>query len=153
MPQPQQCQNQAMYATYTTAHGNARSLTHWARPEIKPTTSWVLVGLVNHCATTGTPLSAILWADNNSAHFSFLFFFWSFCLFRTAPVVYGCSQARGWIGAIAASLRHSYRYQNQLAWSYPLLAHYYWCRCNDPSWRSDNLNIYRQNRFHFFSGE
>ena len=32
--------------TYTTAHGNTRSLTHWARPGIKPTSSWMLVGFV-----------------------------------------------------------------------------------------------------------
>ena len=29
--------------TYTLAHGKARSLTHWARPGIEPTTSWFLV--------------------------------------------------------------------------------------------------------------
>ena len=28
---------------YTTAHSNTRSLTHWARPGIKPTSSWILV--------------------------------------------------------------------------------------------------------------
>ena len=44
-----------MSATYTTAHGNTGSLTHWARPGIEPTTSWFLVGFVNHWATTGTP--------------------------------------------------------------------------------------------------
>ena len=42
--------------THTTAHGNARSATQWARrPGIKPATSWILVGFVNHWATTGTP--------------------------------------------------------------------------------------------------
>ena len=30
MPQPQQCQNRATSATYTIAHGNSGSLTHWA---------------------------------------------------------------------------------------------------------------------------
>ena len=29
--------------TYSTAHDNARSLTHWVGPGIKPTTSWFLV--------------------------------------------------------------------------------------------------------------
>ena len=29
-------------ATYTTAHGNAESLTHWMRPGIEPTSSWIL---------------------------------------------------------------------------------------------------------------
>ena len=33
--------------TYTTAHGNARSPTHQARPGTEPTSSWILVGFVN----------------------------------------------------------------------------------------------------------
>ena len=52
------CQRQhrirAGSATYTTAHSNTGSLTHWARPGIELETSWSLVGFVNHCATTGT---------------------------------------------------------------------------------------------------
>ena len=32
-----------MSATYTTAHGNTGSLTHWVRPGIKPLSSWMLV--------------------------------------------------------------------------------------------------------------
>ena len=47
MPQTQQFEIRAASATYTTAHGNARSLTHWARPGIKSTTSWFLVGFVS----------------------------------------------------------------------------------------------------------
>ena len=47
MPEPQQRQIQAVSVTYTTAHGNIRSLTHWARPGIKPTASWFLVGFVS----------------------------------------------------------------------------------------------------------
>ena len=35
-PQPQQCQILATSVTYTTAHGNAGSLTHLARPGINP---------------------------------------------------------------------------------------------------------------------
>ena len=31
---------------YTTAHGNARSLTHWMRPGIELMTSWILVRFV-----------------------------------------------------------------------------------------------------------
>ena len=34
-------------ATYTTAHGNTGSLTHGVGPEIKPTSSCVLVGFVS----------------------------------------------------------------------------------------------------------
>ena len=36
-----------MSVTHTTAHGNAGSLTHWARPGIKPTTSWFLNGFIS----------------------------------------------------------------------------------------------------------
>ena len=54
-PQLQQLEIQAMSVTYTTAHGNARSLTHWVRAGIKPASSWMLVEFVNHRATTGTP--------------------------------------------------------------------------------------------------
>ena len=36
----------ATSATYTTTHGNAGSLTHWARPGIEPTSSWILVRFV-----------------------------------------------------------------------------------------------------------
>ena len=55
MPELQQHRIWAVSATYTTAHGNAGSLTHWARPGIKPATSWFLVRFINHQATMGTP--------------------------------------------------------------------------------------------------
>ena len=45
-PQPQQCQIRATPATYTTAHSNAGSLTHWPRPGIEPVSSWILLGFV-----------------------------------------------------------------------------------------------------------
>ena len=32
-----------MSVTYSTAHSNAGSLTHWARPGIEPVSSWILV--------------------------------------------------------------------------------------------------------------
>ena len=58
----QQHQIQAASVTYTTAHGYIRSLTHWARPGIKPATSWILVRFVTHWATMGTPgLSFYYW--------------------------------------------------------------------------------------------
>ena len=46
-PQPQQCRIQAASGTYTTAHSNAKSLTNWERPRIKPATSLFLVGFVS----------------------------------------------------------------------------------------------------------
>ena len=36
----------AVSVTYTTAHGNARSLTHWARPGIKPVSSLMVVRFI-----------------------------------------------------------------------------------------------------------
>ena len=32
--------------TYTAAHGHSRSLTHWARPGMEPTSSWILVRFI-----------------------------------------------------------------------------------------------------------
>jgi len=46
--------------TYTTAHGNTRSLTHWVRPGIEPASSWTPVRPRFHCATTGTPIDFFL---------------------------------------------------------------------------------------------
>ena len=46
-PQPQQQGTQALSAAYTTAHGNTRYLTHWARPRIEPASSWILVGFIS----------------------------------------------------------------------------------------------------------
>ena len=44
--------------------------------------------------------------------FIFIFNFFVFCLFRATPMVYGGSQARGLIGATAASLHHSHAMQD-----------------------------------------
>ena len=46
-PQPQQHRIWATPVTYTTLHGNSRSLTHWARPGTEPTSSWILVRFVS----------------------------------------------------------------------------------------------------------
>ena len=47
-PQPQQHRIWAASVTPTTAHGNARSSTHWARPGIEPESLWMPAGLVNN---------------------------------------------------------------------------------------------------------
>jgi len=46
-PQPQQHGIWAASATYTTAHRNTGSLTHWARPGIELASSWMLVRFVS----------------------------------------------------------------------------------------------------------
>ena len=45
-PQPQPCRIWAAPVTYTTAHGDAGSLTHWWRPGIKSSSLWILVGFI-----------------------------------------------------------------------------------------------------------
>ena len=47
MPEWEQCQILAMSETYTTAHHNAGLWIYWARPGIKPTTSWFLVRFIS----------------------------------------------------------------------------------------------------------
>ena len=42
-------------ATYTTAHGNIGSSTHWVRPGIEPASEWIVARFVNQWAMMGTP--------------------------------------------------------------------------------------------------
>ena len=58
-PQPQQCKIWAASVTYTAAYSNAGSLTDWARPGIKPTSSLIRVGFLTHWATIETPRNDI----------------------------------------------------------------------------------------------
>ena len=60
-PHPQQLGIWGVFVTYTTAQSKARSLTHWVRPGIEPTASWILVGFIIHWATTGTPSIAFIY--------------------------------------------------------------------------------------------
>ena len=45
-----------MSSTYTIGHGRAGFLTHWARPGIKPTSSWILVGFATTEHDGNSPL-------------------------------------------------------------------------------------------------
>ena len=45
-PQPEPSWIRAASATYTTTHGNTRALDQWARPEIKPVSSWITVRFI-----------------------------------------------------------------------------------------------------------
>ena len=61
-PQPQQHQIWAASETYTTAHGNTRSLTHRARLGIEPSFSWVLCRVLNPLNNNGNSWTAFrLW--------------------------------------------------------------------------------------------
>ena len=37
------------------SHSDTESLTHCARPGMEPASSWILVGFINHYATSGSP--------------------------------------------------------------------------------------------------
>ena len=65
-PQPPQRRIRATSATYTTAHGDVGSLTHWERPGMEPASSRMLVRFIS-----------------TEPHWELLmeFFFFFFCLF------------------------------------------------------------------------
>ena len=48
------------HLNYSTAHGNAGSLTHWAKPGIKPASSWILVRLISAVPQWEIPLWVFL---------------------------------------------------------------------------------------------
>ena len=83
----------ATSATYTTAHGNAGSLTHWGRPGSEPVSSWIVAGFLTHWATAGTPILLLctcfyltmLWGFRSS---EFLF------LLKWAPEAFFCKKHR-----------------------------------------------------------
>ena len=54
-PQPQQHWIQVTSVTYVTACSNARSLAHWTRLGIKPTSSWTLCQVLNQLSHNRTP--------------------------------------------------------------------------------------------------
>ena len=60
--EPQQHGIPATSVSYTTAQHNAWSPTHWARPGIKATTTWMLVRFVNLCTMAGT--SSVFFVKN-----------------------------------------------------------------------------------------
>ena len=60
--------SRAASANYTAADGNARSLTHWARPGMEPASSWILVRFVTCWATRETPNSIIFKCSGAHSH-------------------------------------------------------------------------------------
>ena len=67
-PQLQQWWIWAWFSTFTTAHSNARSLTHWERPEIEPASLWMLIRFVS--TEQGRELREL--------HFIFYYYFFFF---------------------------------------------------------------------------
>ena len=64
---PEQDQIQATSATYAAAYSSTRSLTHWAKPAIKPTSSWILGRVLNSLSHN----SNFMFLNSNSTY-SFL---------------------------------------------------------------------------------
>ena len=60
------------------------------------------------CSIVGYHSSILFFSFFFLSFFFLFFFFFFFCLFRAVPEAYGDSQARGRIGALAASLHHSH---------------------------------------------
>ena len=108
--QLQHCQTWAASATYTTAHGNARTPTQWARPGIKPVSSWMLVRFFSTEPWWELPLQLYLKKVilNIKSVFTTKFLFVWFCLFRAAPAAYGSSQARVQRELAAEGIGHSH---------------------------------------------
>ena len=78
MPQPQQRGIWTASATYTTTHGNAGSLTPWARPGIEPTTSWFLIGFISTTPQGELPNKLFKCSSSfNPLRSVFFFFNWS----------------------------------------------------------------------------
>ena len=101
-------------ATYTAAAATLDPLTHCTGLVV-----WVAaIGFLTHCTTAGITLCAhLIHSSLQHFHLSILLHFTTevattsvftlFCLLRVSPMVYGSSQARGQIRAMAAGLCHS----------------------------------------------
>ena len=59
-PQPQQLEIWGVSVTYTKAHGNDASLSHWLRPGIKPTSSWIPLRFISTVPQQELPKEALL---------------------------------------------------------------------------------------------
>ena len=82
-PQSQRCQVWVTSLTYTTAHSNARSFTHWEKPGIGPTSSWILVGFI-----TAEPQWGLrLWVLNMSITDKPCSFWYQWFAFKTSEAV------------------------------------------------------------------
>ena len=62
------------HVTYTTAHSNTGSSTHWMRPGIELVSSWMLVRFANCWATIGTPKgnSCLIYSRSSKQMFSLI---------------------------------------------------------------------------------
>ena len=92
----------AAAASLCHSHRNLGFEPHLRRPDLYPTERGQGLNLHHH----GHQSDSFLLSYGRNSTSSYLFFL--FCLFRAAPTAYGGSQARGSIGAVAASLCQSH---------------------------------------------
>ena len=72
--------------------GNTRPLTHWAKPGIKPASSWILVGFVNCWATKRTPNRHLLTHSFSGSGICE----WISCVVLAWSLLRGCSHVISW---------------------------------------------------------
>ena len=101
---------------YTTAYGNARLLTHWARPGIEPVSSWILVGCITCLATMGPPWNLFLWAWTMSLGQSWflpLWLLWPMLALQALhhEMKHTTQGGNDWPGALFSTVDHQGFYQ------------------------------------------
>ena len=93
----------------TTAHGNAESLTHWARPGIEPTCSWLLVGFVTAEPQWELPR---LFDDGHSDRYKVVTIVVSICISLVISYVkhlFVCVWRGGWPICVFSLKKHLFR--------------------------------------------
>ena len=104
-------------ATVATAHSNTGSLTHWARPEIKPAASWILVGFIT-AEPQREPLE--------------LMFVYSLKLESTSFYSYGCPVVSVRILNLCTTTSHTALGRVHVCPCFSVLCQ--WCDCPAPLW-------------------
>ena len=77
MPQPQQHHIQAASVTYTAAHSNVGSLTHWAGRGVELASSWRTQWELQHDYFGSTFLMVLFYQPQNFSKVIIIFFKWS----------------------------------------------------------------------------
>ena len=93
---------------YTRAHGNARSLNHWARPGIEPANSRFLVTFINHCATTGTTQWEFFQFFSFENDVSCQFVIYGLCFFEVRDKEGHCLMIKGSIQEVDITILNIY---------------------------------------------
>ena len=99
----------AVAASLSQSHSNARSLTHWARPGIEPTTSWFIVRFISAAPWRELQLFLILGFNNLTyTRLPFCFLFILLSLHRS--FIYAPKRKREFHIRISAPLQILYEF-------------------------------------------